>query len=103
MIISDDIYMTAYLQTAGLRITDIKLTPNIGGQKVEFVLTGEEEEKIAEDFKNENAIVNIKQYLYQLFELREVMYSVKNDKKTLRTTTGAPHGKQRFKIKNRDI
>ena len=93
MIVSDDIYMTAYLQISGLQITDIKLTPNNGGQKVEFALSGEKEQEIAQEFENGNAVVNIKTYLYKLFELRDVMYSVKNARKT----TGAPYEKHRYR------
>ena len=93
MIVSDDIYMTAYLALTGLSITDIKIIPNSGGRKVEFVLAGENEEQKANDFKNEKANVNIKKYLYKLFELRNTMYSLKDASKT----TGEPHAKNRYR------
>ena len=82
MIISDDIYMAAYLLSAGLGLTDTKVTPNRGGYKVEFVLSGKQEDETRAEFLSGQAVVNIKNYLYRLFELRNVMYSMKNDRKT---------------------
>ena len=93
MIISDDIYMAAYLQVSGLQITDIKLTTNNGGHKVEFALSGEKEEEITADYQNGIALVNVKDYLYKLFEIRDVMYSMKNSRKT----SGGHNEKHRFR------
>ena len=82
MIISDDIYMAAYLQISGLQITDVKVTSNNGGHKVEFALSGDNETEITDNYQNGIAQVNIKKYLYKLFELRDVMYAIKNSRKT---------------------
>lgn len=84
--ITDDIYCAAYLTVAGLKIVDISVSPNGKGEKVIFSLSGENEKQIAEDFEKGIAKVNIKDYLYKLFEVRNLMYSMKNSR-----TFGVPN------------
>jgi hypothetical protein len=80
--ITDDIYCAAYLSVSGLKIIDISVSSNGKGEKVIFSLAGENEERITEKFEKGIAEVNIKDYLYKLFEIRNVMYSMKNARKT---------------------
>lgn len=82
MICIDDIYCAAYLSIAGLQIVDISVSPNGKGEKVTFALSGDNEETITRQFEEGSAQVNVKDYLYKLFEIRKVMYSMKNTTKT---------------------
>ncbi len=80
--LTDDIYCAAYLSVSGLKIVDISVNPNGKGEKVIFSLAGKNEESIADKFEKGIAEVNIKNYLYKLFEIRNVMYSMKNSRTT---------------------
>ena len=92
MIAIDDIYCAAYLSASGLKIVDIAVNRHSKGEKVIFSLSGEDEAKITEKFNTGTAEVNIRNYLYKLFEIRGVMYSMKNSR-----TIGEHHEKPKHR------
>ena len=100
--ITDDIYCAAYLSVSGLKIVDISVSPNRKGEKVIFTLAGENEDEVTREFEAGQAQVNIKNYLYKLFEIRNVMYSMKNSR-TIAPRLRSGQGEQYEKPKHRTV
>jgi len=87
MITTSDIYRITYFTIEGLQILDTRTTTNGRNEKiVEFILAGGNENierEIEKKFETGRAVINLREYLDKLFNLRSVMYELKNHSKKL--------------------
>lgn len=87
MITTSDIYRITYFTIEGLQILDTRTTTNGRNEKIiEFILAGGNEaieKEIEKKFETGRAVINLREYLDKLFNLRSVMYELKKNGRKL--------------------
>jgi len=82
MIITSDIYRISYFVLEGFQILDTQTIKRDRQTIVEFKLSGaneETEQEIERKFKSGRAVINLRNYLDRLFNLRSIMYEMKEE------------------------
>ena len=110
MITTSDLYRITYFTIEGLQILDTRTSINGRNERiVEFILAGGNEtieKEIERKFETGRAVINLREYLDKLFNLRSVMYELKKNDEDTRKTTGKIVVKQEAKYgknRNRDV
>ena len=89
MIITSDIYRISYFVLEGFQILDTQTIKRDRQTIVEFKLSGaneETEQEIERKFKSGRAVINLRNYLDRLFNLRSIMYEMKEETKEMKNT-----------------